>query len=576
MKIILGLNAFHADTSACIIKDNHIVAAIEEERITRIKHCSDFPINAIKECLKIAKINFEDITDISINSDPSKNLKVKIFHFIKNFQIKKINNLFFKRLKNKLNLKNYLSEHFKINKLLKIHNVEHHLAHLASSFYASEFNNATGLSIDGSGDFVSLAIAECSETKIDIKKRLFFPNSLGLFYQGITQFIGFNNYGDEYKLMGLAPYGKPIYFDQIKSKLFIKKKNFYELNLDYFNHHKLDFNYDISESIKIDSILSKKFEKFFERNLTDKDNIEKFYQDIASSTQKLFEHFLNIALKDVVEKNFSKNLVYAGGCALNSSANNILLSNKSFKNIFIPFAPSDNGGSIGSALLTNHKHGNKIIETKSPYLGNDYTNEEIEQILLNIKDKKQIKIEKIDNFNLLCDEAVNQLINDSVIGWFQGKMEFGPRALGNRSILADPRKRNMKNIINNKIKRRENFRPFAPSVMKEHQNEWFEENYDNLYMSSVMNAKKDKIKLIPAVVHVDGTSRVQTVSEKMNFRFYNLINKFYKKTTVPMLLNTSFNENEPIVRRPDEAIKCFLRTDMDALFINDFYIKKIK
>ena len=576
MKIILGLNAFHADTSACIIKDNHIVAAIEEERITRIKHCSDFPINAIKECLKIAKINFEDITDISINSDPSKNLKVKIFHFIKNFQIKKINNLFFKRLKNKLNLKNYLSEHFKINKLLKIHNVEHHLAHLASSFYASEFNNATGLSIDGSGDFVSLAIAECSETKIDIKKRLFFPNSLGLFYQGITQFIGFNNYGDEYKLMGLAPYGKPIYFDQIKSKLFIKKKNFYELNLDYFNHHKLDFNYDISESIKIDSILSKKFEKFFERNLTDKDNIEKFYQDIASSTQKLFEHFLNIALKDVVEKNFSKNLVYAGGCALNSSANNILLSNKSFKNIFIPFAPSDNGGSIGSALLTNHKHGNKIIETKSPYLGNDYTNEEIEQILLNIKDKKQIKIEKIDNFNLLCDEAVNQLINDSVIGWFQGKMEFGPRALGNRSILADPRKRNMKNIINNKIKRRENFRPFAPSVMKEHQNEWFEENYDNLYMSSMMNAKKDKIKLIPAVVHVDGTSRVQTVSEKMNFRFYNLINKFYKKTTVPMLLNTSFNENEPIVRRPDEAIKCFLRTDMDALFINDFYIKKIK
>ncbi len=576
MKIILGLNAFHADTSACIIKDNHIVAAIEEERITRIKHCSDFPINAIKECLKIAKINFEDITDISINSDPSKNLKVKIFHFIKNFQIKKINNLFFKRLKNKLNLKNYLSEHFKINKLLKIHNVEHHLAHLASSFYASEFNNATGLSIDGSGDFVSLAIAECSETKIDIKKRLFFPNSLGLFYQGITQFIGFNNYGDEYKLMGLAPYGKPIYFDQIKSKLFIKKKNFYELNLDYFNHHKLDFNYDISESIKIDSILSKKFEKFFERNLADKDNIEKFYQDIASSTQKLFEHFLNIALKDVVEKNFSKNLVYAGGCALNSSANNILLSNKSFKNIFIPFAPSDNGGSIGSALLTNHKHGNKIIETKSPYLGNDYTNEEIEQILLNIKDKKQIKIEKIDNFNLLCDEAVNQLINDSVIGWFQGKMEFGPRALGNRSILADPRKRNMKNIINNKIKRRENFRPFAPSVMKEHQNEWFEENYDNLYMSSVMNAKKDKIKLIPAVVHVDGTSRVQTVSEKMNFRFYNLINKFYKKTTVPMLLNTSFNENEPIVRRPDEAIKCFLRTDMDALFINDFYIKKIK
>ena len=576
MKIILGLNAFHADTSACIIKNNCIVAAIEEERITRIKHCSDFPINAIKECLKISKINFEDITDISINSDPSKNVKIKILHFLKNFQIGKINNLFLKRLKNKLNLKNYLSKHFKINKFLKIHNVEHHMSHLASSFYASGLDTAIGLSIDGSGDFVSLALAECSESKIEIKERLFFPDSLGLFYQGITQFIGFNNYGDEYKLMGLAPYGEPIYFEELKSKLFKKSKKFYKLNLDYFNHHKLDFNYDISEGILIDKIFSEKFSKIFEKNLSDKANIEKFYRDIASSSQKLFEYFLNITILNINKKNYSKNLIYAGGCALNSSANNTLLKNKLFENIFIPFAPSDNGGSIGSAIWTNYKYGNKTQNITSPYLGNDYTNKEIEQILKNIDSKKKIKIQKIDNFEILCDEAVNLLIGDSVIGWFQGKMEFGPRALGNRSILADPRKKNMKNIINNKIKRRENFRPFAPSILREHQNDWFHENYNNLYMSSVMKAKKEKIKLIPAVVHVDGTSRVQSVNKELNLRFYNLINKFYAKTNVPMLLNTSFNENEPIVRKPEEAIDCFLRTDMDALFINDFYIKKIK
>ena len=576
MKIILGLNAFHADTSACIIKDNHIVAAIEEERITRVKHCSDFPINAIKECLKISKINFEDITDISINSDPSKNIKIKIFHFIKNFQIRKINNLFFKRLKNKLSLKNYPSKHFKINKFLKIHNVEHHMSHLATSFYASGLDRAVGLSIDGSGDFVTFTTAECSESKIEIKERLFFPNSLGLFYQGITQFIGFNNYGDEYKLMGLAPYGKPIYFDLLKSKLFKKTKKFFELNLDYFNHHKLDFNYDISESTQIDKIFSKKFTVLFEDKLSNKTNIEKFYQDIASSTQKIFEHYLNIAILNINKKKYSKNLIYAGGCALNSSANNALLMNRSLKNIFIPFAPSDNGGAIGSAICTNHKYGNKTQNVTSPYLGNDYTNKEIEEVLKNIDCEKKVKIKKIDNFEILCDEAINLLINDSVIGWFQGKMEFGPRALGNRSILADPRGINIKNIINKKIKRRESFRPFAPSVLKEHQKNWFHGDYNNLYMSSVMRAKEDKIKLIPAVVHVDGTSRVQTVNKEINFRFYNLINKFYEKTNVPMLLNTSFNENEPIVRKPEEAIDCFLRTDMDALFINDYYIKKIK
>ena len=574
MKIVLGLNAFHADTSACLIMNGKIVAALEEERINRKKHSSDFPLNAINECLKIGNISFKDITDISINSDPTKNLHIKFIHFLKNLEIKKINNLFLNRLRNKTNLRKILNKNFELNDNLKINNIEHHLAHISSSFYASGFDKAIGLSIDGSGDFSSLTIAECHLDKIIIKKRVYFPNSLGLFYQGMTQLIGFNNYGDEYKLMGLAPYGKPIFKEKIKSKLFGNTSELFNLNLKNFNHHKLNFKYDISENINIDNILSNDFSKFLKNEIKNKEKIDEFKQDISSSTQKIFEEYLQKILKYLKKINFSKNMVYAGGCALNSSANNILLNDNFFEKIFISFAPADNGGAIGSSIYTYCKNGNKIENIQSPYLGSNFNNNDIEKSLENYANKFNLQIQKFTNFDHLCDEAVKELTNDAVIGWFQGKMEFGPRALGNRSILADPRKEIMKEIINKKIKRRENFRPFAPSVLKEYQNEWFSENFDNIYMSSVMKAKFDKIKLIPAVVHVDGTSRVQTVTKENNYKFHNLIKKFYEKTNVPMLLNTSFNENEPIVRKPEEAIKCLLRTDMDSLFINDYLIKK--
>ena len=574
MKIVLGLNAFHADTSACLIMNGKIVAALEEERINRKKHSSDFPLNAINECLKIGNISFKDITDISINSDPTKNLHIKFIHFLKNLEIKKINNLFLNRLRNKTNLRKILNKNFELNDNLKINNIEHHLAHISSSFYASGFDKAIGLSIDGSGDFSSLTIAECHLDKIIIKKRVYFPNSLGLFYQGMTQLIGFNNYGDEYKLMGLAPYGKPIFKEKIKSKLFGNTSELFNLNLKNFNHHKLNFKYDISENINIDNILSNDFSKFLKNEIKNKEKIDEFKQDISSSTQKIFEEYLQKILKYLKKINFSKNMVYAGGCALNSSANNILLNDNFFEKIFISFAPADNGGAIGSSIYTYCKNGNKIENIQSPYLGSNVNNNDIEKSLENYANKFNLQIQKFTNFDHLCDEAVKELTNDAVIGWFQGKMEFGPRALGNRSILADPRKEIMKEIINKKIKRRENFRPFAPSVLKEYQNEWFSENFDNIYMSSVMKAKFDKIKLIPAVVHVDGTSRVQTVTKENNYKFHNLIKKFYEKTNVPMLLNTSFNENEPIVRKPEEAIKCLLRTDMDSLFINDYLIKK--
>ena len=331
MKIVLGLNAFHADTSACLIMNGKIVAALEEERINRKKHSSDFPLNAINECLKIGNISFKDITDISINSDLTKNLHIKFIHFLKNLEIKKINNLFLNRLRNKTNLRKILNKNFELNDNLKINNIEHHLAHISSSFYASGFDKAIGLSIDGSGDFSSLTIAECHLDKIIIKKRVYFPNSLGLFYQGMTQLIGFNNYGDEYKLMGLAPYGKPIFKEKIKSKLFGNTSELFNLNLKNFNHHKLNFKYDISENINIDNILSNDFSKFLKNEIKNKEKIDEFKQDISSSTQKIFEEYLQKILKYLKKINFSKNMVYAGGCALNSSANNILLNDNFLK-----------------------------------------------------------------------------------------------------------------------------------------------------------------------------------------------------------------------------------------------------
>ena len=334
----------------------------------------------------------------------------------------------------------------------------------------------------------------------------------------MTQLIGFNKYGDEYKLMGLAPYGKPMFKDEIKSKIFKNSNELFNLNLKYFNHHKLNFKYDISEDINIGDILSSDFKKFLENRLETK-NINDFKKNISSSTQKIYEEYFQKILQHLKKINFSKNIIFSGGCALNSSANNILLNDSFFEKIFIPFAPADNGGAIGSSIYTYSKYGKEIENIKSPYLGNNYSNLEIEKVLKYYANKSNLIVKQFFDFNQLCESAVDDLTKDSVIGWFQDKMEFGPRALGNRSILADPRKENMKEIINKKIKRRENFRPFAPSVLHEYQKEWFDEDFENIYMSSVMRAKLNKKKLIPAVVHIDGTSRVQTVKKKIMKNF---------------------------------------------------------
>ena len=572
MKIILGINALHSDSSACIIKNGELVCALEEERLNRKKHTAQFPILAIQECIKIAGINKNYITDIAINNNPKSNILPKLFFTLKNIKIKK-DNEFIKRFKNKINLKKVICDKLNIKRNIKFHNIEHHLSHIASAYFPSNFNKTNALSIDGSGDFVSLAIGECNDQKIKITNKIYFPDSLGIFYQAMTQFLGFKNYGDEYKIMGLAPYGKPIYFEKIKNNLFKESKLFFKLNQKFFIHNDINFKYQNKITENINDIYNDKLSLLFKEDIEKSDTLENFKKNFASSTQKIFEHFFDKILNYISSKNYSSNLVYAGGCALNSSANNILTSKKYFENFFIPMAPGDNGGAIGAALLVNSKYNSNQKNFRNPYLGNSYNDNEIE-LTINNKFKNLIKFQKLDNISNICDLASNMITNGKVIGWFQGKMEFGPRALGNRSILADPRNPNMKNIINQKIKRRESFRPFAPSVLAEFQDGWFEENFDNKYMSSVMTVKKEKIEIIPAVVHVDGTSRVQTVKRENNENYYNLINSFYSKTRVPILLNTSFNENEPIVRTLEETLECFLRTDIDALFINLFLVQK--
>tara|TARA_X000000950_G_scaffold288823_1_gene407669 strand:- start:19256 stop:20980 length:1725 start_codon:yes stop_codon:yes gene_type:complete len=573
MSIILGLNCFHADSSACIIKNGQIICAIEEERINRIKHWAGFPLQSIKECLKISNINFNQITDVTINTNPKSNFIPKIKFFLKNLVFGKKKIEIFKRYKNKTGIKKLLQENFKFNKNLRFHYINHHLSHIASGYYLTDFKKAICLTIDGSGDFSSLTISQCNDNEINIIKQIFFPNSLGIFYESMTQFLGFKYYGEEYKVMGLAPYGKPKYFDLLKKNLFKITDNFFELNLLYFNHQRNNFSYSFSNQPNQVQIYNKKFINLINK---ENDNNINFKKDFAASIQKVYEFYFEKIINYIEKLNYSKNLIFSGGCALNSSANKSLINNIFFENIFIPYSPGDNGGAIGSALFFYNQSKNKKTFLKkniTPYLGTKYNNEQVEEYFKPF-------ISKIDytfftNEKLLYEKTVDILLFNGVIGWFQGKMEFGPRALGNRSILADPRNANMKDIINKKIKKRENFRPFAPSILQEEKYNWFEKNsFENLYMSSVENIKKNKSKYIQAVTHVDGTGRVQDISKDINPKFHGLISEFFKRTGVPILLNTSFNENEPIVRTPKEAIDCLLRTDMDALVIENYLIKK--
>ncbi len=576
MTFILGVNAFHADSSACLIKDGEVIFAIEEERINRIKHWSGFPSKSIQHCLDFEDISIDNIDYITFNTNPKFNLNKKIFYVLKNALFLEI----FKYLKKKNNndIHKSFKKNFDIKDLeKKIIFIEHHLSHISSAYFPSNFENSDIVSIDGFGDFTSCAIGKAKKNSLNILERVNFPHSLGLFYQAITQHLGFKNYGDEYKVMGLSAYGKPRYFEKLKNIINIKN-NLFELNLNYFTHQYSFSNYVSSEgniifpkifNPKVDSIIGKDREK--------NQDINEHHADLAASAQKIYEYVLYNILDCLQKDTGGENLSFAGGCAMNSKANGGILENTNYKNIYIPSSPGDAGGSVGSALYHNSTI-EKFRTNKnyySAYLGpsfdKDFTKRLVEEHLSNYNCKISILKE-----NELINICAKKIAEGMVIGWFQSRMEWGPRALGNRSILADPRNKNMKDILNLKTKKRESFRPFAPSILEEEVKNWFEQSHQSYFMQNVYKFKKNKIKNVPAVVHLDNTGRLQTVSKKTNLKFYNLIKNFQNITEVPIILNTSFNENEPIVSNPLEAIECFKRTKIDILVIDDFYIQRIE
>jgi len=575
---IIGLNAFHGDSSACLFVDGHMVAAVEEERFRRVKHWAGFPGESIAYCLNSANLKLSDIDVVAINTDPKaarwKKLGVALsgsasFGLIKEKLLVR---------KKRKSIEQHLSEAFPDQSFNgDVDYIEHHLAHLASAYNASPYENASIISVDGFGDFASTAWGWGSMGQIDLQKRVYFPHSLGIFYQALTQYLGFPHYGDEYKIMGLAPYGKPVYRELMDEIVAPVEDGSFELNLDYFQHHTNPIGYEWDGgSPKVGRLYSDRLAELLGPVRGKDQALEQHHKDLARSIQDAYERTFFSMLNHLHKQHQSDNLTIAGGCGMNSVANGKVHLNTPYKNVYIQSAAGDAGGAIGAAIEAGKRRGSdgKDFVMSHSYWGPSFGDDEIQQLLSSNKDGLvSCSIEKLSLENLV-DAVSDEIIDGKVIGWFQGAMEWGPRALGNRSILGDPRRADMKDILNLKIKRRESFRPFAPSVLQEHVKDWFESDAPVPFMMKVFQIQEQQRSKIPAITHVDGSGRLQTVAEAGNRAYYKLIHRFYEKTEVPMLLNTSFNENEPVVCKPEEALACFLRTNMDVLVLGSFLVRR--
>jgi carbamoyltransferase len=572
---ILGINAYHGDSSACLYQDGNIIAATEEERFRRIKHWAGFPTQAIEFCLKEAGISIQDVDYIAISRDPKANFLKKVGTAIKNkLSLSNIINRA-KNLRKAASIEDEFIAHFKLEKgtlKAQIINVEHHRSHLASAFFASPFEKSALISIDGMGDFTSTMTGTGSGNEITVMETVSYPHSIGIFYTTFTQWLGFPHYGDEYKVMGLAPYGKPQYTDKLRDVLVFKDNGLFELNLSYFNHPQKGVNMVWEGGIPaMDSLFTEKLVEAFGPVRTADEKLNEYHFDMAASVQRITEELIFHMLNALHKKTGLDSVCIAGGVAQNSVANGKILQNTPFKKLYIPPAGHDAGTAIGAALWVY----NQVLKQPRTepmlhgYFGSKFSNEEIEAILK----ERNIAYRRLTDADLY-NEVTDCLIGGGVVGWFQGRAEFGPRALGHRSIIADPRRTDAKEILNTKIKRRESFRPFAPSILMDHTADFFERVDDVPFMEKVFLIKEEKRAVIPAVTHVDGTGRLQTVDQKVEPRYHALIKAFYDKTNVPILLNTSFNENEPIVNTPQEALDCFLRTQMDMLVMENIVLTR--
>jgi carbamoyltransferase len=567
MIVILGINKDHSDSSACLLIDGKLIGAVAEERLgNRIKHDSSFPVNSIKWLIKSAGLKYSDIDIIAISNNTLSNLPYKFLH---SFDFSSLNLL--KKIKNKIFNKSSIQQEIqklalesnenKNNLKYKIYKVEHHLAHIASAYYLSKFEDVTAaLSYDGSGDAVSLMLAKCQGTTIEVLERVYLPKSLGHFYSSICNFIGFDKFGEEFKVMGLSAYGEDKYSDYFNKLISYDEKNcFNQKNI--FDYNSIDYKKNNSIKVNKNFFYNKKVEKFSQDSM-----------DIAKSLQVAFEKIVLKIIERLHKKVPSNNLVMAGGCAMNGLVNGKIFKETNFKNHFIQPASTDDGTSLGAAYYCWHnllKKKERFI-MKHAFWGPIYG----EDIILKSIKEKNLNYKKLTDIGELTQVAAKHIADGNVVGWYQGRSEWGARALGNRSILANPANKNMKNIINSKIKKRESFRPFAPSVMDEDVNRFFECNINSEFMNHIIKFKEEWRETFPSVCHVDSTARLQTVNKENNPLFYRLILELKKITGYGIILNTSFNENEPIVDTPAQAIDCFLRTDMDRLFLEKFVINK--
>jgi carbamoyltransferase len=578
---ILGINAFHADSSACLVRDGTLVAAAEEERFRRIKHWAGFPTEAIRYCLREAGLGLRDIQHVALNQDNRSNLGRKLVYLLRS---RPSPQLVMQRLRSRSKRRgaaSLLEQAFPGEKFDgTIHAVEHHLAHLASAFFVSPYDEASAVSVDGFGDFASAAWGLGRGSKLTVEQEVYFPHSLGVFYQTLTQYLGFHRYGDEYKVMGLAPYGDPNFVPRLRELVPLRNDGSYALELKYFRHprERIEFSWEGGEPT-IGRLYTPELEALLGPARGPEEQLTQRHKDIARSVQAVYEEAFFNLLRQVHKQHGCDHLVLAGGCAMNSVANGKIRARTPYESVYVQSAAGDAGGAIGAAMVVWGRLAGdaRTFVMDHAYLGPHYTDEEIGSLLGARRaqlDNAGCRSELMGSQAELCARTARAIADARVVGWFQGRMEWGPRALGNRSIVCDPRRADMKDILNRKIKRRESFRPFAPSILREHVSEWFEQDGDVPFMMQVFPIRPEKRSLIPAVTHVDGSGRLQTVTRDANPLYYSLIDAFRSLTGVPMVLNTSFNENEPVVCKPEEALDCFLRTSMDVLVMGSYYVTR--
>ena len=573
--LILGLNMFHADASAAIVQDGEVVFAIAEERLNRVKHYAGFPALAVKACLDAVGAKITDVDHVAVGQDSDANLAQKVQYALAN-PAKILNFIRLRQRKEGMrDVRSLLAAALDVDATalgFQEHHVEHHIAHIASAYYCSPWEQAAGFSYDGSGDFVSTMMARCAGNDIAVLERVFLPHSLGSFYTMICEFIGYKKYGDEGKVMGLAPYGKDTYCGQVREIIELCDPAF-RLNLKYF------MPLGSNQGMQIQADGTVRLARHFSERMVDRfgqprepnAEITQRDMDLSYAMQHRFEEVFFHLLKQLHQRVPQEDLVMAGGCALNSVANGKLFHETPFRRTWIQPAAGDEGLAIGAALHAYHAtlQQPRRYQMKNAYLGPEFSDARIEADLK----QANLSYRKLEREPLL-DAVAEQIAAGNVVGWFQGRMEWGPRALGNRSIVAHPGLPNMKDVLNARIKHREWFRPFAPSILVERQSEYFEYDHPSPFMLHVYKIRPEKRAQLCAVNHVDDTGRLQTVSREENPLYYDLIRAFERRTGIPVILNTSFNENEPIVCTPEEAIDCFKRTRMDVLAIGSHLVLK--